>query len=118
MRAFFDRVDAADPLALGICIAALLLAVGILYAVRIGAETRRFRRELQRRRNAYQHRLRRVLPPTPLRRVAPWPSVKCQDAWGPSAEEGHGHADPKPIYGDEIAVNAERHRRSMNRRPT
>lgn len=90
MSTFFSRVDSFDPVAVGICLLALLVLYGIVRALVLGAERRRFARETKRRRKGYQHRLKPFAPPAPLRAVPTWPAASYRDAWIHSADERKG----------------------------
>jgi HAMP domain-containing protein len=110
---FFSRLDAFDPAAVGIAALALIVMFGAAYVLSFWHENRQIRRESERR-NGYRHRLRRVEPPAPLRAVPTWPPVTHRDAWAPSSQEHNGRAGTALGFQDEVARNAERHRRSLS----
>jgi hypothetical protein len=87
------------------CIVAILLCVGIVFAIRIARRRRRLGQELRRRHSGYQHRL--VGPGHPPTEQGQ-PSVDLRDSWQPAADEGDGRAAPELGYQDQVAKNAER----------
>lgn len=101
MSSFFSQV--------AICIVAMLVGVGIVFAIRIARGRRRLGQELRRRHSGYQHRLVRPAHPPA---VQAQPSVGLRDPWQPLAGEGDGRAGPELGYQDQVAKNAEREKTS------
>jgi hypothetical protein len=88
-----------------ICVVAILVGIGIVFAIRIGRGRRRRGQELRRRHSGYQHRLGRPAHP-PIEQAEP--SVNPRDPWQPSSGEGDSRAGPELGYQDQVAMNAER----------
>jgi hypothetical protein len=101
VSSFFSQV--------AICVVAILVAIGIVFAIRIGRGRRRRGQELRRRHSGYQHHLGRPAhPPTEQAE----PSVNPRDPWQPSSGEGDGRAGPELGYQDQVSKNAGREKAS------
>lgn len=112
MSNFLHQLFAGNPIAITISFLAVFVPVCIFLAIRDGRRNHRVSRQVTRR-NGYSHRLKRVDPPAPLRAVPTWPPPVQRDVWAPSVHERNGRPGPAVGYQDEVAKNAERHRRSL-----
>jgi hypothetical protein len=95
IRRYFEALDSADPLAIAIFVIALLVAVGIAFAIGIH-RAKRYRDRQRSRRDGYHHRLRRTRPtivyegrtpsPPPVPRRER-PLTREEDPWRPGPHE-------------------------------
>jgi hypothetical protein len=86
VRHFLAQLAAGDPLAVAIVVLAVVLILITVYAVRLGARTRRLEQQVRRRRVGYVHKIRVVHPPT----VRPFNAAEHFDPWAPSPHEPNG----------------------------
>jgi len=112
MSNFLRELLAGNAVAIAIVFLAIFIPANLFLAVRSGRRKRRICRQISRH-NGYSHRLKVVQPPAPLRAVPALPPPVQRDAWAPSAREGNGRPGPPIGFQDEVAKNADRHRRSL-----
>ena len=115
MTLFFQEVLAGNPVAVAVVFLSIFVPVCIFLAIRSGSRKRRDDRQISRR-NGYSHKMKPVSPPTQPRPARSIPSAPVPDPWRPSVHEPAAKSAPGTYFLDEIALNAERHRRSLPRR--